>query len=122
MAFDVKELMIDITKAGSAQYACHPTIFCGYPTFHCLCTYQITYHCFQPTFLPCKFGTYTCFAGSVVTCGGTIYCAGSNDPTILVQGIDRETLTAVKTQLTAALKEVDVAQKRLAESAKKAAK
>ena len=46
MAFDVKELMIDITKAGSAQLGCfHFTINCGYPSF-CNCTYQITWHCF----------------------------------------------------------------------------
>jgi hypothetical protein len=117
MPFDVKELMIDITKAGT-QFAC-PNTFCGYPTFHCLCTNQITWHCIQPTLLPCQFGTYTCFAGSIVTCGGTIYCAGSNDPTIIVQGIDREALTAVKAQLNAALKEVDLYEKRLANTAKK---
>ena len=117
MAFDVKELMIDITKAG-AHFGCQPTIFCVYPSFHCLCTYQITYHCINPTFLPCRFGTYTCF-GSILTCGGTIYCAGSNDPTILYQGIDRETLTAVKAQLSSALKEVEIQEKRLAETGKK---
>jgi ribosomal protein L6P/L9E len=53
-----------------------------------------------------------------VTCGGTIYCAGSNDPTIIVQGIDREALTAVKAQLNAALKEVDQYEKRLANTTK----
>ncbi len=117
MAFDVKELMIDITKVGSAQLGCfHFTINCGYPSF-CNCTYQITWHCFQPTFVPCKFGTYTCF-GSVLTCGGTIYCAGSNDPTIFYQGIDRETLAAVKSQLNAALKEVEMHEKQLGRKAK----
>ncbi len=120
MAFDVKELMIDITKAGSGQFGCHPSKFCAIPTYYCLCTFQIT-HCLQPTFVPCRFGTYTCFA-TIVTCGGTIYCAGSNDPTILYEGIDRETLTAVKAQLNAALKEVDAVQKRLAGSSKKTAK
>jgi hypothetical protein len=115
MAFDVKELMIDLTKVGT-QLAC-PNTFCGFPSYHCFCTYQITF-CHQPTFLPCKFGTYTCF-GSIVTCGGTIYCAGSNDPTILFQGIDRATLTAVKAQLNAALKEVAIQEKRLTDAAKK---
>ncbi len=100
------------------QFGCHPTIFCGYPTFQCQCTYQITYHCFNPTFVPCQFGTYTCF-GSILTCGGTIYCAGSNDPTILFPGIDQQTLTAVKAQLNSALKEVEEYEKRLAEAAKK---
>ncbi len=115
MAFDVKELMIDITKAGSAQLGCfHFTINCGYPSF-CHCTYQITF-C-NPTYI-CKFGTYTCLA-SILTCGGTIYCAGSNDPTILFQGIDQETLTAVKTQLHAALKEVEQHEKQLAAASKK---
>ncbi len=119
MAFDVKELMIDITKVGNV---CYPTIvFCGIHTYTCLCTFQFTICHHLPTFVACKFGTYTCF-GSIVTCGGTIYCAGSNDPTILYQGIDRETLTAVKAQLTAALKEVDAVQKRLAGSSKKTAK
>ena len=116
MAFDVKELMIDITKTGP-QLAC-PNTFCVHPSFHCFCTYQITFHCIQPTFLPCKYGTYTCF-GSIITCGGTIYCAGSNDPTILFQGVDKETLTAVRAQLNAALKEVDTLEKRLADAAKK---
>jgi len=117
MAFDVKELMIDITKAGP-QFAC-PNTFCVYPTFHCLCTNRITWHCINPTLLPCQFGTYTCFAGSVVTCGGTIYCAGSNDPTILVQGIDRETLGEVRAQLNAALKQVDAYEKRMGTAGKK---
>ena len=116
MPFDVKELMIDITKTGT-HIAC-PNTFCGFPSYHCFCTYQITFHCLQPTFLPCKFGTYTCF-GSIVTCGGTIYCAGSNDPGILFQGIDRETLTAMREQLNAALKEVDITEKRLLDAGKK---
>ena len=117
MAFDVKELMIDITKAGP-QYAC-PNTFCAYPTFHCPCTNAITWHCIQPTLLPCKYGTYTCFAGSIVTCGGTIYCAGSIDPTFVVQGLDREALRDVKAQLAAALKEVDQYEKRIGGGGKK---
>lgn len=121
MAFDVKELMIDITKAGNPQILCHPTYFCGYLTYHCLCTYQITYHCVAYTFQTCQYGTYTCY-GSIITCGGTIYCAGSNDPTILYQGVDRQTLTAIKAQLNSALKEVQVHEKRLAESGRKAKK
>ncbi len=100
MAFNVKELMIDITKAGAAQQICALNTFQCHPTFclctaqftHCLCTYEITY-CITPTHVTCRFGTYTCFAGSIVTCGGTIYCAGSNDPTWYLQGIDQETLT-----------------------------
>jgi hypothetical protein len=112
MAFDVKELMIDISKAGT-QFAC-PNTFCAYPTFHCLCTNAITWHCGTPTFLPCHYGTYTCFAGTIVTCGGTIYCAGSIDPTFVVKEIDREALTGIRAQLNAALKEVDAYEKRLA--------
>ena len=118
MAFDAKELMIDITKAGLPHIPCNPT-FCGYPTFHCLCTYQVTVHCFPgSTILPCRIGTYTCY-GSIFTCGGTIYCAGSNDPTILYQGIDRETLETIKAQLQSATKEVEQQEKRLAEAGKK---
>ena len=112
MAFDVKELMIDITKAaGSAYHACQPTIACHYPTYH-FCT--LNTHCFNITFVPCRFGTYTCF-NSIITCGGTIYCAGSNDPTILYQGIDRETFSAIKEQLTSALQEVEKQEKQLAQ-------
>lgn len=108
MAFDVKELMIDITKVGSAQF-CQPTIACHYPTYHhCWCTHQIT-------IIPCRWGTYTCYA-SILTCGGTIYCAGSNDPTILYQGIDRETLTKIKEQLTSALKEVEQHEKQIGQA------
>ena len=126
MAFDAKELMIDITKVGTGQFGCLPTL-CN-PTFHqcqptfgchptfCHCTYQLT--CFAGTILPCNFGTYTCF-GSVLTCGGTIYCAGSNDPTILYQGINQETVVKLKEQLKKAQEELAIQEKRLAESGKK---
>jgi len=121
MAFNVKELMIDITKAGIPQNICHPTVICGYPTYYCRpCTYHITY-CVAYTYQTCQYGTYTCY-GSIITCGGTIYCAGSNDPTILYQGIDRQTLTAIKAQLNSALKEVQAHEKRLGEAGRKAKK
>jgi hypothetical protein len=123
MAFDAKELMIDITKAGTAQLACQPTFHQCQPTFgchptYCLCTYQITFHCLTGTIVPCQFGTYTCF-GSILTCGGTIYCAGSNDPTILYQGIDRETVVKLKEQLKKAQDELALQEKRLADAGKK---
>ena len=68
--------------------------------------------------MPCQLGTYTCF-GSILTCGGTIYCAGSNDPTILYQGIDRDTVVKLKEQLKRALDEVVLQEKRLADVGKK---
>ena len=113
MPFDVKELMVDITKVGAAQFQCL------HFTYHCPCTYMFTHPCLNPTYLPCKFGTYTCI-GSIITCTGTIYCAGSNDPTILYQGFDKATLGAVREQLHAALKEVDQVEKRLFEGRKSA--
>jgi hypothetical protein len=188
MAFDVKELMIDITKVGgqincnpTACYAsgggcyasgggcyasgggcyasgggggcyasggggcyascynascyaatgCHPltvacfehTVICR-PTLHCLCTANCTYgvltHC-TPSILPCRFGTYTCL-DTRITCGGTIYCAGTEDRTILYQGIERETLAEVKAQLNAALKEIEHLESRVAEEAKEGKK
>src|SRR5262245_46733387 len=111
MPFDAKELMIDITKVGNAQIHCGGT-YCYNPSF-CQCTYLITHHCGYISYVPCKFGTYTCIA-SIVTCGGTIYCAGSNDPTILFQQIDKETIAMAKAQLAVAMKEIEAQEKRLA--------
>lgn len=125
MAFDVKELMIDITKAWEGPLGCHPskitpTLGCGYS---CLPTMFVCHpSVLTTTLLVCKLGTYTCFAGSMLTCGGTIYCAGTEEPTILFQGIDHETLRAVKAQLHEALEEVEQHEKRLAETAKKPGK
>jgi hypothetical protein len=145
MTFDVKELMIDITKIGKVNFGCQPTIggcqatiacglatnfcdlttincqptvACALPTYQCLCTYPTIAPCRVGTVLPCRLGTYTCF-GSVLTCAGTPYCAGSNDPTILYQGIDQETVTALKAQLHSALKEVEGHENRLAEMERK---
>jgi hypothetical protein len=126
MAFDVKELMIDITKAQEGQLLCHPsvitpTVGCGY--YSCHPTMFVCHPSVRTTtLLLCRFGTYTCFGGSILTCGGTIYCAGTEEPTILFQGIDHETLKAVKAQLHEALKEVDEHEKRLAETAKQPGK
>jgi hypothetical protein len=174
MAFDVKELMIDITKVGAqmvcnptACYAsgggcyasgggcyasgggcyasgggcyasgggcyasgggcyasggCNPTVICR-PTIHCLCTLNCTYlltHC-TPSILPCKFGTYTCL-DTRLTCGGTIYCAGTENRPILYQGIERESLAEVKAQLNAALKEIEQHESRVAEEEKESKK
>src|SRR6516162_411731 len=70
MAFDIKELMVDITKASPEQWGCHPSILP--PT--CGCTYHTVMLCHPSlhttTIVPCNLGTYTCFAGSIVTCGG----------------------------------------------------
>jgi hypothetical protein len=150
MAFDVKELMIDITKVG-AQINCNPTVGCYAsgggcyasgggcyasgggcyasggcqptyicrPTIHCYGLTHIT--CYAVTIAPCKFGTYTCL-DTRLTCGGTIYCAGTENPTILYQGIERETLAEVKAQLNSALKEIDQVENRLAEEAKEGRK
>ena len=168
MAFDVKELMIDITKvsgpiicnptagcyasgggcyasgggcyasgggcyaSGGGCYAsggcqptvCHPTVICPAATFHCLCSLHCTYgvltHC-TPSIQPCKFGTYTCL-DTRITCGGTIYCAGTENRTILYQGIEREVLTEVKAQLHSALKEIEQLEGRVAEEAKEGKK
>ena len=125
MAFDVKELMIDITKAGEGLPGCQPskmTITLGCFGTICHPTVFACHPSVQTTWILCKLGTYTCFAGSIVTCGGTIYCAGTEDPTILFQGVDQDALKAVKTQLQNALKEVEQHEKRLAEPAKKSAK
>jgi hypothetical protein len=124
MAFDVKELMIDITKAREEYVGCHPSLItpigCGH---NCLPTMFVCHpSVYTTTLLVCRLGTYTCFAGSILTCGGTIYCAGTEEPTVLFQGIDHETLKAVKAQLHEALKEVDKHEKRLAETAKKPGK
>ena len=123
MAFDVKELMIDITKAREGHLGCHPSVItptlgCGHLPTMFVCHPSVL----TTTLLVCKLGTYTCFAGSILTCGGTIYCAGTEEPTILFQGIDHETLKAVKAQLHEALKEVDQHEKRLADTAKKPGK
>lgn len=169
MAFDVKELMIDITKvsgplicnptagcyasgggcyasgggcyasgggcyasgggcyaSGGGCYAsggCQPTVICR-PTIHCLCTVNCTYgvltHC-TPSILPCKFGTYTCL-DTRITCGGTIFCAGTENRTILYQGIEREALAEVKEQLNTALREIEHLENRVAEEAKEGKK
>ncbi len=169
MAFDVKELMIDITKvsgplicnptagcyasgggcyasgggcyasgggcyasgggcyaSGGGCYAsggCQPTVICR-PTIHCLCTVNCTYgvltHC-TPSILPCKFGTYTCL-DTRITCGGTIFCAGTENRTILYQGIEREALAEVKEQLNTALREIEQLEHRVAEEGKEAKK
>ena len=103
MAFDIKELMVDITKASPEQWGCHPSLH-------------------TTTIVPCNLGTYTCFAGSIVTCGGTIYCAGTEDPTLLFKGMDREVLEEIKAQLQNALKEVEQREKKLAEAPAKSAK
>ena len=148
MAFDVKELMIDITRVG-AQINCNPTVACYasgggcyasgggcyasgggcyasgggcyasggcHPTLICL----VTLHC-TPSVLPCRFGTYTCL-DTRLTCGGTIYCAGTENRTILYQNIERETLAAVKEQLSSALKEIEQHESRVAEEAKEGKK
>ncbi len=169
MAFDVKELMIDITKvsgplicnptagcyasgggcyasgggcyasgggcyasgggcyaSGGGCYAsgCQPTVICRQPTLHCLCTIHCTYglltHC-TPSILPCKFGTYTCL-DTRITCGGTIYCAGTENRTILYQGIEREALAEVKEQLHSALRELEQLENRVAEEGKEGKK
>ena len=73
-------------------------------------------HC-TGTILPCKFGTYTCI-DTRITCGGTIYCAGTEDRTILYQGVEQETLTEVKAQLHSALKEIEHLERRVTEEAK----
>src|SRR5271169_762942 len=127
MAFDVKELMIDITKAGEGLLGCHPSKMTITVTWGCCGTicHPTVFACHPSvptTWILCKLGTYTCFAGSIVTCGGTIYCAGTEDPTIVFQGIDQDALKAVKAQLQNALKEVEQHEKRLAEPAKKSAK
>jgi hypothetical protein len=122
MAFDIKELMVDITKASPEQWGCHPSILP--PT--CGCTYHTVMLCHPSlhttTLVPCNLGTYTCFAGSIVTCGGTIYCAGTEDPTLLFKGMDREVLEEIKAQLQNALKEVEQREKNLAEAPAKSAK
>jgi hypothetical protein len=122
MAFDIKELMVDITKASPEQWGCHPSILP--PT--CGCTYHTVMLCHPSlhttTLVPCNLGTYTCFAGSIVTCGGTIYCAGTEDPTLLFKGMDREVLEEIKAQLQNALKEVEQREKKLAEAPAKSAK
>jgi|SRR6516162_3874424 len=122
MAFDIKELMVDITKASPEQWGCHPSILP--PT--CGCTYHTVMLCHPSlhttTIVPCNLGTYTCFAGSIVTCGGTIYCAGTEDPTLLFKGMDREVLEEIKAQLQNALKEVEQREKKLAEAPAKSAK
>ena len=122
MAFDIKELMVDITKASPEQWGCHPSILP--PT--CGCTYHTVMLCHPSlpttTIVPCNLGTYTCFAGSIVTCGGTIYCAGTEDPTLLFKGMDREVLEEIKAQLQNALKEVEQREKNLAEAPAKSAK
>jgi len=122
MAFDIKELMVDITKASPEQWGCHPSILP--PT--CGCTYHTVMLCHPSlhttTIVPCNLGTYTCFGGSIVTCGGTIYCAGTEDPTLLFKGMDREVLEEIKAQLQNALKEVEQREKKLAEAPAKSAK
>ena len=127
MAFDVKELMIDITKACEQPIGCHPSKIVITPTLGCGYTCLPTMFVCHPsvvttTLLVCKLGTYTCFAGSILTCGGTIYSAGTEEPTVLYQGIDQETLKAVKAQLHRALEEVERHEERSAETAKKPAK
>src|SRR5580692_5173196 len=103
MAFDVKQLMVDITKVGGQQqFFCPWGTYCGYGSY-CWCSY-ISF---------CRFGTYTCW-GSIFTCGGT-YCLAS-ETLQFQQGIDQETLTAVKEQLKAALKEVEEHERKLGES------
>jgi len=122
MAFDIKELMVDITKASPEQWGCHPSILP--PT--CGCTYHTVMLCHPSlhttTIVPCNLGTYTCFAGSIVTCGGTIYCAGTEDPTLLFKGMEREGMEEIKAQLQNALKEVEQREKKLAEAPAKSAK
>jgi len=122
MAFDIKELMVDITKASPEQWGCHPSILP--PT--CGCTYHTVMLCHPSlhttTIVPCNLGTYTCFAGSIVTCGGTIYCAGTEDPTLLFKGMDREVMEEIKAQLQNALKEGEQREKKLAEAPAKSAK
>ncbi len=128
MAFDAKELMIDITKAGGAQFCLANTFHCGYPSLcHCTyqitcyctfgCTFQFTFHCVLNTFKACQLGTYTCL-DTKITCAGTPYCAAT-EPLPYGQGVDPETLSAMKTQLHAALKEVEQHEKHLAAAEKK---
>lgn len=97
MAFDVKHLMVDITRAGGQQQ-----LYCfAYGSF-CWCSY----------FSVC--GHWSC--AWTWGCGGT-YCIATE--TILSQqGINQETLTAVKAQLHAALKEVEEHEKKLAAKSK----
>jgi len=110
MAFDVKELMVDITKLDRP--------FCRVLTLDGPCIFPTWIPC-QHSLAPfCKLNTYTCFAGSLLTCGGTPFCAGTNDPTIRFQGIDKEALAAIKAQLNAAVKEVEQLEKRLAKASK----
>ncbi|HKD84212.1 MAG TPA: hypothetical protein VKB58_05650 [Terriglobales bacterium] len=128
MPFDVKELMIDITKTGAqgvggAQILCafntqcHPTFcLCTYQ-FSCACTYHFTY-CITPTHVTCTLGTYTCYGGTIITCGPSIFCAGTQDPTWYEQAVNVETVAALKTQLHAALAELDKAEKRLQQQGK----
>jgi hypothetical protein len=128
MAFDVKELMIDITKAGvgEPQYCFWPSR-CGWYTCAfatCLCSFRPTI-CYWGTNCPatyiaqaeaCKLGTYTCL-DTRLTCAGTPYCAGT-EPLPYGQGIDPEALAAVKAQLQAALKEVEQHEKQMAKKSK----
>jgi hypothetical protein len=61
----------------------------------------------------CKLATYTCI-DTRITCTGTIHCLGTEPPTtVIYEGVDRETLTAVKAQLNAALKEIEEGEKQL---------
>ena len=110
MAFDIKELMIDLTKVSAGQQFCGPSL--PYP---CVNSCYFCHPSVQPP-LPCRLGTYTCFAGSIVTCGGTIYCAGTQDPTLLLKGMDREVLAEIKAQLENALKEVEQRERNLVET------
>ena len=108
MAFDVKQLMVDITKAGGPQqqqfYCFQYGSFCGYPSHICWCSY------FSCGYWSCAY---------TWGCGGTP-CYGTETITIqFQQGINQETLTAVKAQLHAALKEVEEHEKKLAEEGKK---
>jgi hypothetical protein len=126
MAFDVKELMIDITKAGEGLLGCHPSkmtaVTWGCCGTICHPTVYVCHPSVPTTWIVCTLGTYTCFAGSIVTCGGTIYCAGTEDPTILFKGVDQDILKAVKAQLQNALKDVEQHEKRLAKPTEKSAK
>ena len=122
MAFDVKELMIDITKAGPACFI--ETLGCANQISRCNFGCSIPPSCYYQTIpihapiLVCALATYTCL-DTIVTCGGTIYCAGSNEPTILFQNIGKETVAQAKAQLKNALREIEAQEKRLAKSTKK---